>query len=448
MFDFIGNRLQKSIQKMNKKTLISESDILEILREVKLSLLEADVNLEVVKKFTKEVKTKILESGKIGNLDAQQTVIKIFNEELINILGQKTVEVKIKNKPTIIMMIGLQGSGKTTTSAKLAAYLRKKKIAENPLLIGADIYRPAARDQLESLSKQINCNFYTNRIDDALQISKEAVSQAKNNKNDLLIIDTAGRLSIDETLMDELKSIKKYIKPDYIFLVVDAMSGQDVINVAKTFHENLNLNGTIITKLDSDARGGAALSITHLLNIPINFIGTSEKISGLEVFHPDRMAKRILGMGDFVSLIENAQENIDESKAKKLGNRFMSGQFSLDDLMETMAQIKKLGKMSKLLKMIPGIANKIDPSQIDKAEEKFRMYEILISSMTKEERKNPKLLKDSSRKNRIMKGSGRSAKEFNLLLADYERIAKQMKDMASGRGGLNPNIMGGLSGLF
>ncbi|MCU4117071.1 signal recognition particle protein [Mycoplasma zalophi] len=448
MFDFIGNKIQKSIEKMNKKTIITEDDITEIIREIKLSLLEADVNLEVVKAFTKEVKRKILESGKIGNLNAQQTVIKIFNEELINILGKKTISIEVTKKPLTILMIGLQGSGKTTTSAKLAAYLRKKKIIENPLLVGADIYRPAARDQLESLSKQISVDFYTEKINDAVQIAQNSLTIAKDNKNDAIILDTAGRLAIDETLMDELIKIKKKTNPDYIFLVIDAMSGQDVINVAKTFNENLKINGTIITKLDSDARGGAALSITHLLNIPILFIGTSEKISGIEIFHPDRMANRILGMGDVLSLIEQAENNIDETKAKKISQRFLSGQFTLDDLMETMAQIKKLGKMTKIIKMIPGLSNKINEEQIDKAEQKFTTYQILINSMTKQERKNPKLLKIAERKQRILKGSGRSAREYNLLVTDYERMAKQMKEMSSGRGGFNLGNIGGLSNLF
>ncbi|MGX9358702.1 signal recognition particle protein [Mycoplasma sp. 128] len=437
MFEFIGNRIQKSIEKMNKKTRIEEADVLEIIREVKLSLLEADVNLEVVKTFTKEVKTKILESGKLGNLDTQQTVVKIFQEELVRILGSKATEIKIKSQPTKIMMIGLQGSGKTTSTAKLAAFLRKKKIASKPLLIGADIYRPAARDQLQSLAKQIDVDFYTEKVDDALAIVNNGLQQAKQNSNDLVIVDTAGRLAIDENLMQELKNIKKNIHPDYIFLVVDAMSGQDVINVAKIFNDELQLNGTIITKLDSDARGGAALSITHLLNVPIIFIGTGEKISALEAFDPQRMAKRILGMGDIVGLIEQAEENIDESKARKLGQRFFSGQFSLEDLMETMAQIKKLGKMTKILKMIPGLGNKIDEDQISRAEEKFDIYKILMDSMTKKERKNPKLLKDANRKARILSGSGRSAREYNMLITDYERMAKQMKEMASGRGQMN-----------
>ncbi|MGX9395776.1 signal recognition particle protein [Mycoplasma sp. 3341] len=437
MFEFIGNRIQKSIEKMNKKTRIEEADVLEIIREVKLSLLEADVNLEVVKTFTKEVKTKILENGKLGNLDTQQTVVKIFREELVRILGSKATEIKIKSQPTKIMMIGLQGSGKTTSTAKLAAFLRKKKIASKPLLIGADIYRPAARDQLQSLAKQIDVDFYTEKVDDALAIVNNGLQQAKQNSNDLVIVDTAGRLAIDENLMQELKNIKKNIHPDYIFLVVDAMSGQDVINVAKIFNDELQLNGTIITKLDSDTRGGAALSITHLLNVPIIFIGTGEKISALEAFDPQRMAKRILGMGDIVGLIEQAEENIDESKARKLGQRFFSGQFSLEDLMETMAQIKKLGKMTKILKMIPGLGNKIDEDQISRAEEKFDIYKILMDSMTKKERKNPKLLKDANRKARILSGSGRSAREYNMLITDYERMAKQMKEMASGRGQMN-----------
>ena len=439
MLDFIQKRMQKSMDKINKKMSISEEDIVEVLRDVKMSLLEADVNLEIVRAFTKEVKEKVLESKIIGKLNQQETFLKIFKDELVKILGQKKCEVKLKKVPTSIMLIGLQGSGKTTTAAKLSTFLKRKKICQNPLLVAADVYRPAAREQLKQLAKQIQTDYFTLDENDAIKIAKKSFDVAYNNKNDFVIIDTAGRLSIDDKLMDELKQIKKHVHPDYIFLVVDAMSGQDVINVAKTFNENLELDGSIITKLDSDARGGAALSISYLLQVPIVFIGVGEKTSNLELFHSDRMADRILGMGDVMSLIEKASEEVDEKLVKKIGYKMLTGKFDLTDLMNSLEQIKKMGKMKAILRMIPGLANKIDDTKIEEAENKFRIYTILINSMTEQE-KLPKLLKNAERKARILKGSGRSAHEYNMLLTDFERMAKQMKDMADGKLQMKPGM--------
>lgn len=440
MLDFIQKRMQKSMDKINKKMSITEEDIVEVLRDVKMSLLEADVNLEIVRAFTKEVKEKVLESKIIGKLNQQETFLKIFKDELVKILGQKKCEVKLKKVPTSIMLIGLQGSGKTTTAAKLSTFLKRKKICQNPLLVAADVYRPAAREQLKQLAKQIQTDYFTLEENDAIKIAKKSFDVAYNNKNDFIIIDTAGRLSIDDKLMDELKQIKKHVHPDYIFLVVDAMSGQDVINVAKTFNENLELDGSIITKLDSDARGGAALSISYLLQVPIVFIGVGEKTSNLELFHSDRMADRILGMGDVMSLIEKASEEVDEKLVKKIGYKMLTGKFDLTDLMNSLEQIKKMGKMKAILRMIPGLANKIDDTKIEEAENKFRIYTILINSMTEQEKKLPKLLKNAERKARILKGSGRSAHEYNMLLTDFERMAKQMKDMADGKLQMKPGM--------
>lgn len=440
MLDFIQKRMQKSMDKINKKMSISEEDIVEVLRDVKMSLLEADVNLEIVRAFTKEVKEKVLESKIIGKLNQQETFLKIFKDELVKILGQKKCEVKLKKVPTSIMLIGLQGSGKTTTAAKLSTFLKRKKICQNPLLVAADVYRPAAREQLKQLAKQIQTDYFTLDENDAIKIAKKSFDVAYNNKNDFVIIDTAGRLSIDDKLMDELKQIKKHVHPDYIFLVVDAMSGQDVINVAKTFNENLELDGSIITKLDSDARGGAALSISYLLQVPIVFIGVGEKTSNLELFHSDRMADRILGMGDVMSLIEKASEEVDEKLVKKIGYKMLTGKFDLTDLMNSLEQIKKMGKMKAILRMIPGLANKIDDTKIEEAENKFKIYTILINSMTEQEKKLPKLLKNAERKARILKGSGRSAHEYNMLLTDFERMAKQMKDMADGKLQMKPGM--------
>ncbi|MBR2055840.1 MAG: signal recognition particle protein, partial [Mycoplasmataceae bacterium] len=396
MFDFIGSRMQKAIAKANKKTQLKEEDILEITRDIRLALLEADVNLKVVKDFIDSVKKSIIGQDVIKQLNPGQQMVKVVKEELVKILGNKAKEIKINNKPYFIMMTGLQGGGKTTTVAKLAYYFRKKQNLEKILLVAADVYRPAAVDQLVSLAKQIGMDYF--KIDnsqDVNDIVKKAYEKAYQEKYDLVIIDTAGRLSIDEKLMDELVQVKSIIKPNEIIFVADALSGQDIINVATTFHEKLKLTGSIITKLDSDARGGAALSIRYLLDIPILFIGTGEKVSNIDLFYPDRMADRILGMGDVLSLIEKAEEVIDERKSKKMLNKLMKGEFDLDDLLDNLRQVKKLGSIRKILKFLPGNL-KIDETKAEKADEKLKLFEILISSMTLEERKDPRLLKNAS----------------------------------------------------
>ncbi len=440
--------MQKSLQKMQAKTSLKEEDILEATREIRLALLEADVNLMVVKQFIKIVKERALEVVALAQLNAGQNVVKIVKEELTSILGGINKEISLNKKPTVIMMVGLQGSGKTTTTGKLVNFLKKKKQIKNPLIVAADVYRPAAVEQLKTLGKQLDVEVFDKGTKETPQkIVTEALKLAKKQDNDFVIIDTAGRLSIDEKLMNELTDLKKIANPNEIIYVADSLSGQDIINVATTFNNKLKLTGAIITKLDSDARGGAALSITHMLKIPIMFIGTGESMAGLEKFHPDRMAERILGMGDVLSLIEKAQENIDEDKANRLANRMMNGHFDLDDLMEQIKQMKKLGKMGAILKMIPG-ANKISESQIQGADKKSELYEILISSMTKKERKNPKLLKNGKRKARIIAGSGRTAQEFNALVNEFDRMSKQMKAMAKSMkdGSFNPGMMKGMMG--
>lgn len=430
MLDFLTNRIQSSLKKIQKSVTINEQDLTEITREIRLALLEADVNLLVVKDFINKVKTQVLKQGLTTKLNPQQEFLKILHQNLVEVLGVNSKPINFSKNPTIVMLVGLQGSGKTTTAAKLAVFARQKKLSKKILLVACDTYRPAAIDQLKQLGKQISIDvFYVEKT--PVEIAKDALIYSKNNNYDLVIFDTAGRLSINEELMEELSEIKKVIRPDQIIFVVDSLSGQDIINVAQIFNQKINLNGSIITKLDSNARAGAALSITHLLKIPILLIGTGEKISALELFHPNRMADRILGMGDVMSLLEQAEENIDKKAVKKLSHRMFSGQFNLDDLLNSLAQIQKIGKFSKIIKMIPGLSGKIDQNQIDEAEKKMNLYKILISSMTIEERKKPKLLKNPSRRNRVLRGSGRTNAELNRLINEFESMSKKMSEFSS-----------------
>ncbi|WP_462097652.1 signal recognition particle protein [Mesomycoplasma hyopneumoniae] len=430
MLEFLTNRIQSSLKKLQKSITINESDLVEITREIRLALLEADVNLLVVKDFISKVKTQVLKQGLTSKLNPQQEFLKILHQNLVEILGINSKSINFNKTPTIIMLVGLQGSGKTTTAAKLAVFARQKKLAKKILLVACDTYRPAAIDQLKQLGKQVLIEvFYVEKS--PVQIAKETLIYSKNNDFDLVIFDTAGRLSINEELMNELSEIKENIKPDQILFILDALSGQDIINVAQIFNQKINLTGAIITKLDSNARAGAALSITHLLKIPVLLLGTGEKISALELFHPNRMADRILGMGDVRSLLEQAEENIDKKTVKKLSHRMFSGQFDLNDLLNSLAQIQKIGKFSKIIKMIPGLSGKIDQSQIDEVEKKMKVYKILISSMTIEERKKPKILKNPSRRSRILRGSGRSSAEFNRLINEFESMSKKMSEIST-----------------
>ncbi|WP_337897255.1 signal recognition particle protein [Mesomycoplasma ovipneumoniae] len=430
MLDFLTNRIQSSLKKIQKSVTINEQDLAEIIREIRLALLEADVNLLVVKNFIAQVKNQVLTNGLTSKLNPQQEFLKILHQNLVSVLGVSAKPINFAKNPTTIMLVGLQGSGKTTTTAKLAVYARQKNFSKKILLVACDTYRPAAIDQLKQLGKQVSIDvFYIEKT--PVEIAKDALIYSRNNNYDLVIFDTAGRLSINSELMTELVEIKKAVKPDQILFVLDALSGQDIINVAETFHKEINLTGSIITKLDSNARAGAALSITHLLKIPILFIGSGEKISALELFHPNRIADRILGMGDVMSLLEQAEENIDKQTVKKLSHRMFSGQFNLDDLLNSLAQIQKIGKFSKIIKMIPGLSGKINASQIDEVEQKMKLYKILISSMTHEERKKPKLLKNPSRRNRIIRGSGRTGAEFNRLINEFESMSKKMSEFSS-----------------
>jgi signal recognition particle subunit SRP54 len=429
-FEGLADRLQSTIQKIRGKGKVSEADVKEMMREVRLALLEADVNFKVVKDFVKKVSDRAVGQEVLKSLSPGQQIIKIVNEELTALMGGEQSKIAASNRPpTVIMMVGLQGAGKTTTTGKLALLLRKK-YNRKPLLVAADIYRPAAIKQLQTLGKQLDMPVFS--LGDQVspvEIAKQAIAKAKEEHNDYVLIDTAGRLHVDEALMDELKDIKELTKPDEIFLVVDAMTGQDAVNVAQSFNETLGLTGVVLTKLDGDTRGGAALSIRAVTQTPIKFVGLGEKMDALEPFHPERMASRILGMGDVLTLIEKAQANVDEEKAKELEQKMRTASFTLEDFLDQLGQVRKLGPLDELLKMMPG-ANKIkglNNLQID--EKQIAHVEAIIQSMTKEEKNHPEVL-NSNRKKRIAKGSGRTVPEVNRLLKQFEDMKKMMKQMS------------------
>jgi signal recognition particle subunit SRP54 len=429
-FEGLADRLQNTIQKIRGKGKVSEADVKEMMREVRLALLEADVNFKVVKEFVKKVSERAVGQEVLKSLTPGQQIIKIVNEELTELMGGEQSKIAVAGRPpTVIMMVGLQGAGKTTTSGKLANLLRKK-YNRKPMLVAADIYRPAAIKQLETLGKQLGMPVFS--LGDQVspvEIAKQAIAKAKEEHHDYVLIDTAGRLHVDEALMNELKDIKELTKPDEIFLVVDAMTGQDAVNVAQSFNEQLGLTGVVLTKLDGDTRGGAALSIRSVTQTPIKFIGMGEKMDALEPFHPERMASRILGMGDVLTLIEKAQANIDEEKAKELEKKMRTASFTLDDFLDQLGQVRNLGPLDELLKMMPG-ANKIkglNNIQID--EKQISHVEAIIRSMTKEEKSHPEIM-NSGRKRRIAKGSGRTVAEVNRLLKQFEDMKKMMKQMS------------------
>ncbi|MFD5850199.1 signal recognition particle protein [Cytobacillus pseudoceanisediminis] len=429
-FEGLADRLQNTIQKIRGKGKINEADVKEMMREVRLALLEADVNFKVVKEFVKKVSERAVGQEVLKSLTPGQQVIKVVKEELTELMGGEQSKIAVSNRPpTVIMMVGLQGAGKTTTTGKLANLLRKK-YNRNPMLVAADIYRPAAIKQLETLGKQLNMPVFS--LGDQVspvEIAKQAIAKAKEDHHDYVLIDTAGRLHVDEALMDELKQIKELSNPDEIFLVVDAMTGQDAVNVAQSFNDLLGLTGVVLTKLDGDTRGGAALSIRSVTNTPIKFVGLGEKLDALEAFHPERMASRILGMGDVLSLIEKAQANVDEKKAKELEQKMRTASFTFDDFLDQLGQVRSMGPLDELLKMMPG-ANKIkglNNIQID--EKQITHVEAIIKSMTKEEKTHPEII-NASRRKRIAKGSGRTVPEVNRLLKQFEDMKKMMKQMA------------------
>ncbi len=430
MFENLSERLQNTMHKIKGYGKITEDNISEMLREVRLSLLEADVNYKVVKEFTNAVKEKALGEEVNKSLDPGEQFVKIVKDELTELLGGDKADLITEKNPTITMLVGLQGSGKTTTIGKLSNYLRKK-YKKKPLLVACDVYRPAAIDQLKQIGKELGIEVFSLGKEDPVEITKKALEYAKENGNDYILVDTAGRLHVDEKLMEELSSIEETIHPDEILLVVDAMMGQDAINVINGFNDALPLTGVILTKMDGDTRGGVALSVRHLTNLPIKFVGTGEKMDGLSEFYPDRMASRIIGMGDVLSLVEKVEGEIDEEEAEKAAKKMMKGTFDLEDFLNQLNQIKKLGPLENLIKLIPG-ARKAGLNNIKVDPKRMAHIEAIINSMTPEERHNPDILK-ASRKQRIAKGSGTTVTDVNQLLTQFEQMKKMMKMMGDGK---------------
>lgn len=430
MFEYMGDRLTNAIKNIKGMGRISEDNINDAMREIRLALLEADVNYTVVKEFINNVKEKALGMEVDKSLKPDEVFIKIVKDELVELLGGEAVPLVVDKNPTILMLVGLQGSGKTTTSGKLANYLRKRH-AKKPLLVACDIYRPAAIDQLKTVGKELNIPVFSEGQIEVTKIVRDALEYAKENKNDYIIIDTAGRLHIDEHLMEELKGVEELAKPDEVILVIDAMMGQDAINVINGFNNALHLTGCILTKLDGNTKGGVALSVRHLTNVPIKFVGDSEKLDGLSEFHPERMAERILDMGDILSIAEKVESVVSEEEAMEQAKKLKKGNYDLEDFLMNLKQMKKLGPLEKLLGMLPqarqmGLNNiNIDPKDI-------AHVEAIVLSMTKEERRNPEILK-ASRKQRIAKGSGRSVEEVNRLLKQFDMMKQMMKQFSNGK---------------
>ena len=429
MFENLSDRLQDVVHKIKGYGKITEDNISDMMREIRLSLLEADVNYKVVKEFTNNVKEKALGEEVNKSLSPGEAFVKIVKDELTDLLGGDSTPLNTKGNPAILMLVGLQGSGKTTTIGKLANYLRKKE-NKKPLLVACDVYRPAAIEQLKQLGKELNIEVYSEGKEDPVLIAENAIKYAKESHYDYVLIDTAGRLQIDEKLMDELLNISKKVKPEESLLVIDAMMGQDAISVINGFNNKIPLTGVILTKLDGDTRGGVALSVKHLTNLPIKYMGTSEKMDGLSPFYPDRMASRILGMGDVLSIVEKVESEIDEKEAEKTAKKMMKGSFDLEDFLKQLNQIKKLGPLENILKLLPG-AKKMGLNNVNIDPKIMKRTEAIVLSMTPEERKNPDILK-ASRKKRIADGSGTTVADVNKLLNQFEEMKKMMKMIRNG----------------
>ena len=429
MFEYMGDRISNAIKNIRGMGRITEENISDAMREIRMALLEADVNYQVVKEFVNSVKEKALGEDVAKSLKPDELFIKIVKDELVELLGGDYVPLEVSKKPTIIMLVGLQGSGKTTTCGKLSNYLRKKH-AKKPLLVACDIYRPAAIEQLQTIGKSLDIPVYTEGKEKVTNIVENALNYAKENNNDYIIIDTAGRLHIDEDLMNELKEVEELCHPHETILVIDAMMGQDAINVINGFNSALELTGCILTKLDGDTKGGVALSVRHLTNVPIKFVGNSEKLDGLSEFYPERMAERILDMGDIMSIAEKVEGIIDEDEAKEQAKKMKKGSYDLEDFLTNLKQIKKLGPLENILKMMPG-ARKMGLNNVSIDPKQMAHIEAIILSMTPYERKHPEVLK-ATRKQRIAKGSGRSVEEVNRLLKQFEQMKLMMKQMSNG----------------
>lgn len=440
MFDRFSKKLEGALQVLKGHGRITEINVAETMKEIRRALLDADVNFKTAKEFTDTVKEKAIGQKVLTTLNPGQLLVKIVKDELADLMGGTATGLDLNSKPAVVLMAGLQGSGKTTFSAKLAARLKKNQ-SKKVLLVACDVYRPAARDQLEVLGAQIDVEVFNQPdSDDPVGIANAAVSHAKKNGHQVVIVDTAGRLAVDEVLMNEISAIHKSVSPSETLFVVDAMTGQDAVNTAKVFHDRLNFDGVILTKLDGDARGGAALSIKSVVDKPIKFIGTGEKLDALDVFYPDRMAERILGMGDVVSLVERAQQAFDEEEAKKIQLKVKKNSFGFDDFLSQIKQVQKMGSMKDLVGMIPG-ANKISPDDID--EDAFKGIEAIIQSMTPKERSQPKLL-NHSRKKRIASGSGTKVEDVNRLIKQFEQMQKMMKMVQRGGAGKLMQMMKGI----